>query len=69
MLIRRCRPTRRARGLLHRARFGLDPQSPRVRLLSPMGLFDFVKLERTAHCVLSDSGTVGSVQYSVGGGQ
>jgi len=40
------------------ARFGLDPQSPRVRLLSPMGLFDFVKLERTAHCVLSDSGTV-----------
>ncbi|MBI5034841.1 MAG: UDP-N-acetylglucosamine 2-epimerase (non-hydrolyzing) [Chloroflexi bacterium] len=40
------------------ARFGLDPQSKRVRLLSPMGLFDFVKLEKHAHCVLSDSGTV-----------
>jgi len=38
--------------------FGLDPQSERVRLLTPLGFFDFVKLERTARCVLSDSGTV-----------
>jgi UDP-N-acetylglucosamine 2-epimerase (non-hydrolysing) len=39
-------------------RFGLEPQSKRVRLLEPLGFFDFVKLERNAHCVLSDSGTV-----------
>jgi UDP-N-acetylglucosamine 2-epimerase (non-hydrolysing) len=40
------------------ARFGLKPGSPRLRLLEPMGFFDFVHLERRARCVLSDSGTV-----------
>jgi UDP-N-acetylglucosamine 2-epimerase (non-hydrolysing) len=40
------------------ARFGLDPQSEQLRLIKPVGFFDFVKLERQAYCVLSDSGTV-----------
>jgi UDP-N-acetylglucosamine 2-epimerase (non-hydrolysing) len=40
------------------ARFGLAPESGRVRLMPPLGFFDFVKLEKNALCVLSDSGTV-----------
>ncbi len=40
------------------AQFGLDPQSEHIRTLKPLGFFDFVKMERHAHCVLSDSGTV-----------
>ena len=38
-------------------RFGVKAGS-HVRLLTPLGFFDFVKLERNAKCVLSDSGTV-----------
>lgn len=38
--------------------FGLSPISKRVLLLDPLGFFDFVKLERNALAVLSDSGTV-----------
>jgi UDP-N-acetylglucosamine 2-epimerase (non-hydrolysing) len=40
------------------SRFGLSPASSNLRLLEPLGFFDFVHLERRAHCVLSDSGTV-----------
>jgi UDP-N-acetylglucosamine 2-epimerase (non-hydrolysing) len=39
-------------------RLGLKVDPERVRLMAPMGLFDFVKLELHARCVLSDSGTV-----------
>jgi UDP-N-acetylglucosamine 2-epimerase (non-hydrolysing) len=40
------------------AGWGLGPASSRVRLVDPLGFFDFVALEKTARCVLSDSGTV-----------
>lgn len=40
------------------SRLGLSPASERVRLVKPLGLFDFVKLEQQARCVISDSGTV-----------
>lgn len=38
--------------------FGIDLDRAGLRFLSPLGLFDFVRLERAAGCVLSDSGTV-----------
>jgi UDP-N-acetylglucosamine 2-epimerase (non-hydrolysing) len=38
-------------------RFGVKAGG-HVRLLEPLGFFDFVRLERSAKCVLSDSGTV-----------
>ncbi len=37
---------------------GIGPESPYVRLIEPLGFFDFVSLERHAACVLTDSGTV-----------
>lgn len=40
------------------ARLDLNPVSKRLRLIQPLGFFDFVQLERQARCVLSDSGTV-----------
>ena len=38
--------------------FGLDFESSQIRYVPPLGFFDFVRLEREAFCVLSDSGTV-----------
>jgi UDP-N-acetylglucosamine 2-epimerase (non-hydrolysing) len=40
------------------AAFGLDTSSTGLILAPPFGFFDFLALERQAHCVLSDSGTV-----------
>ncbi len=37
---------------------GLSFGTARARVLEPLGLFDFVHLEREAACVLTDSGTV-----------
>jgi UDP-N-acetylglucosamine 2-epimerase (non-hydrolysing) len=38
--------------------FNLDPKSDKIVLLEPLGFFDFVKLEKSALAVLTDSGTV-----------
>lgn len=39
-------------------KFGLKVNSDKIKLLSPLGFFDFVKLEKNALVVLTDSGTV-----------
>jgi UDP-N-acetylglucosamine 2-epimerase (non-hydrolysing) len=39
-------------------KFGVDIRKEGVRFLDPLGFLDFVKLERSAFCILSDSGTV-----------
>jgi len=38
--------------------FGVEVCLPGLRFLPPFGFFDFVRLERAAFCILSDSGTV-----------
>ncbi len=38
--------------------FGVDISGDLLRFVQPLGFFDFVRLEQTAFCVLSDSGTV-----------
>jgi UDP-N-acetylglucosamine 2-epimerase (non-hydrolysing) len=40
------------------ARFQIDTESRFLRMMEPMGFFDFVQLEKNAFCVISDSGTV-----------
>jgi UDP-N-acetylglucosamine 2-epimerase (non-hydrolysing) len=38
--------------------FGIDVNRVGLRFVEPFGFFDFIRLEREAFCVLSDSGTV-----------
>jgi len=38
--------------------FSLSTYNPEIRFFEPFSLFDFITLEKQAHCVLSDSGTV-----------
>lgn len=39
-------------------KFGIKADSDKIKLLEPLGFFDFVKLEKNALAVLTDSGTV-----------
>ncbi len=38
--------------------FGVDVKRSGLRFMEPFGFFDFIKLEKSAFCLLSDSGTV-----------
>lgn len=40
------------------SKFGFKPDSDKIKLLEPLGFFDFIKLEKNALAVLTDSGTV-----------
>jgi len=39
-------------------KFNIMPKNQLIKLLDPLGFFDFVKLEKNAICAISDSGTV-----------
>jgi UDP-N-acetylglucosamine 2-epimerase (non-hydrolysing) len=39
-------------------RFGIEPDEKKFRMLEPLGLFDFIELEKNSAAVLTDSGTV-----------
>jgi UDP-N-acetylglucosamine 2-epimerase (non-hydrolysing) len=49
-----CHPRTRAR----MEAFGVDANRAGLRFVKPFGFFDFIRLEREALCILSDSGTV-----------
>ncbi|MGB8214529.1 MAG: UDP-N-acetylglucosamine 2-epimerase (non-hydrolyzing) [Anaerolineales bacterium] len=51
-----CSTHPRTRQKLQKFEIGIDNEQ--VRFLTPIGLFDFVALEKNAFCILSDSGTV-----------
>jgi len=38
--------------------FGLDIERTAIQFVEPLGFFDFIRLEQSAFCILSDSGTV-----------
>jgi UDP-N-acetylglucosamine 2-epimerase (non-hydrolysing) len=38
--------------------FGIDVNRTGLKFMEPFGFFDFIKLEKSAFCLLSDSGTV-----------
>lgn len=40
------------------AQFGIDLTASGLQLMQPLGFFDFIKLEQSAFCCISDSGTV-----------
>ena len=40
------------------ARLSLKVDNQNIRLIEPFGFFDFITLEKNAHCVITDSGTV-----------
>ncbi|HEY1691495.1 MAG TPA: UDP-N-acetylglucosamine 2-epimerase (non-hydrolyzing) [Polyangiaceae bacterium] len=40
------------------AQYGIDLERAGVLFVEPLGFFDFVRLERSAFCILTDSGTV-----------
>lgn len=39
-------------------KFGVDVNQPGLKFVPPFGFFDFLRLEQSAFCILSDSGTV-----------
>jgi UDP-N-acetylglucosamine 2-epimerase (non-hydrolysing) len=38
--------------------YGIDLERYKIRCVKPLGFFDFIALEKSAFCILSDSGTV-----------